>query len=89
MNDFVAIVSNGSVSALLAVALWVAVVGAFREWWVPGPVHRRMMAERDKALSERDQAHRRTDAVMRLLYHSQNVNDAAITAIVDATESRP
>lgn len=88
MTEFVELIKGGSVATILAVALWVTLVGAFREWWVPGPVLQRTLKERDAAIAQRDQAHRRADALLRLLYRSQDVNDAAIGAVLDTTETR-
>lgn len=88
MTEFVELIKGGSVATILAIALYVSLVGAFREWWVPGPAHRRTLAERDKAIAERDQAHRRADTLLRLLYRSQDVNDAAIGAVLDSSETR-
>lgn len=34
--------------APVVVVLIVAVYGAWREWWVPGPTHRRVLQQRDE-----------------------------------------
>lgn len=45
-NDIFALISDASGPALLAVIVF----GAWREWWVPGTTHRRMVNERDQLL---------------------------------------
>ena len=42
-EQLIDIISSGGVVGLLAVV----VVGALKEWWVPGRVHRRAVAEKD------------------------------------------
>lgn len=44
--DLIKLISTASAPTLLAVI----VVGAFREWWVPGPTHKRTVDERDALL---------------------------------------
>lgn len=45
-TDIVTLLSKASAPTLLAII----VVGAMKEWWVPGPTHRRMVKERDELL---------------------------------------
>lgn len=57
--------------APVALLLTVAVIGSVREWWVPGVVHRRLLAEsvererewRELALASTGIAERAVDAV--------------------------
>lgn len=45
-TDIVSLISKAGAPTLLAII----VVGAMKEWWVPGPTHRRMVKERDELL---------------------------------------
>jgi hypothetical protein len=46
-TDIITLLSKASVPTVLAVI----VVGAMREWWVPGTTHRRTVRERDALLN--------------------------------------
>ena len=45
-QDLISYIANVSGPVLMAIII----VGAIREWWVPGSVHRRTVVERDQLL---------------------------------------
>lgn len=72
MNDVVTlidIVSQGGLVALLTIALF----GAVREWWVPGPIHRRLLSE----------SHAREQEWKRMALEGTNLADRAVELVRD------
>lgn len=59
--DLVDLLANASGPTLLAIII----IGAIREWWVPGKTHRRTIEERDH--------------MMELLFRSTSTTDKALS----------
>jgi hypothetical protein len=71
-NDIIYILSRGSGPAVLSVI----VVGAIREWWVPGATHRRMVDERNELLRLAIRSQKTTERTVRIAEQAIDIGDS-------------